>query len=185
MADEIKFYGISETLFYLKEYEKDLYTALRKDLVDKATPLAQLVGSRFPKEALSQWHTSGGRLKTKSRLPPYMGAIAQSKVQAKAGTGSARGGTRASVILRIQQMDGGGQVFDSAGSKGGTGILGTRFIHNLDTKFGGRSVSGKTRSRILFGAVKGNQAMIEQDVLEVVTKINGYTTKAINAKTGN
>ena len=24
MADEIKFYGISETLFYLKEYEKDL-----------------------------------------------------------------------------------------------------------------------------------------------------------------
>lgn len=185
MADEIKFYGISETLFYLKEYEKDLYTALRKDLVDKATPLAQLVGSRFPDEALSQWHTSGGRLKTKSRLPPYEGAKARSSVKAKAGTGSARGGTRGSVILRIQQNDGGGQVYDSAGSKGGTGVQGTRFIQNLDKKFGGRSVSGKTRSRVLFGVVKGNQRMIEQDVLEVVTKINNYTTKAINAKTGN
>jgi len=184
MADEIKFYGISETLFYLKEYEKDLYTALRKDLVEKATPLAQLVGSRFPDEPLRNWHTSGGRI-GKSRMPAYMGAKAQSSVKPKAGSGSARGGTRGSVILRIQQMDGGGQVYDSAGSKGGTGIQGTRFIHNLDTKFGGRSVSGKTRSRVLFGAVKGNQQMIEQDILEVVTKINNYTTKAINAKTGN
>ena len=189
MADEIKFYGISETLFYLKEYEKDLYTALRSDLVGKATPLALLVGSRFPEDALSGWHAygsgKGGRLETDSRLPPYVGGRAQSMVKAKAGTGSARGGTKASVILRIQQMDGGGQVYDSAGSKGGKGSLGRMFIRNLDTKFGGRSRLGETRSRILFGAVKGNQAMIEQDVLEVVTKINGYTTKAINAKRGN
>ena len=185
MADEIKFYGITETLFYLKEYEKDLYTALRKDLVEKATPLAQLVGSKFPEDALSNWHAYGGRLETKSRLPPYVGGRAQSMVRPKAGAGSAQGGGRGSVILRIQQMDGGGQVYDSAGSKGGKNNLGKIFIRNLDTKFGGRSVSGKTRSRALFAAVKSNKQMIEQDVLEVVTKINGYTTKAINAKRGN
>ena len=190
MADEIKFYGISETLFYLKEYEKDLYTALRKDLVGKATPLAQLVGSKFPDEPLRNWHTSGGRLTSASRLPPYMGAKAQSSVKPKAGTGSARGGTRASVILRIQQMDGGGQVYDSAGSKtegkrGASATQGQKFIANLEKRKALKSTGNKTRSRILFGAVKGNQAMIEQDVLEVVTKINGYTTKAINAKTGN
>ena len=184
MADEIKFYGISETLFYLKEYEKDLYTALRKDLVEKATPLAQLVGSKFPDEPLRNWHTSGGRLTSASRLPPYMGAKAQSSVKPKAGTGSARGGTRASVILRIQQMDGGGQVYDSAGSKGGKGSLGRMFIRNLDTKFGGRSVSGKSRSRILFYGVKNNQDMIEEDILEVIKKVDAYTTKAINAGTG-
>lgn len=189
MANEIKFYGINETLIYLKRYEEDLYKSLRKDLVTKATPLAQLVGSRFPEDALSGWHAygsgKGGRLETKSRLPPYVGGRAQSMVRAKAGTGSSRGGTRGSVILRIQQMDGGGQVYDSAGSKGGKGILGTRFIKNLDTKFGGRSVSGKSRSRILFYGVKNNQEMIEKDILEVIKKVDAYTTKAINAGTGS
>jgi len=183
MADEIKFYGISETLFYLKEYEKDLYTALRKDLVEKATPLAQLVGSKFPDEPLRNWHSSGDRI-GKARLPPYMGAKAQSSVKPKAGTGSVRGGTRGSVILRIQQMDGGGQIYDSAG-RGNYETSGSTFIDNLDRKSTSKSNRGRTRSRILFGAVKGNQAMIEQDVLEVVTKINNYTTKAINAKRGN
>ena len=184
MATELKFYGISETLFYLKNYEKDLYDSLRKDLVTASQPLAKLVGAEFPDEALSQWHTSGGRLTTKSRLPPYNGSIAQKSVKPKAGTGSARGGTRGSVILRIQQMDGGGQVYDSAGSKGGRGMLGERFIHNLDTKFGGKSRVGKYRSRVLYGAVKSNEGLIEQEVLTVVNKINAYTTKAINAGTG-
>jgi hypothetical protein len=44
MATDLQFYGINETLRYLKEYEKDLYKTLRKDLVAKAQPLAQLVG---------------------------------------------------------------------------------------------------------------------------------------------
>jgi len=36
----------------------------------------------------------------------------------------------------------------------------------------------------MFGAVKGNQQMIEQDVIEVINKVDAYTTKAINAGTG-
>jgi len=183
MATELKFYGISETLFYLKNYEKDLYDSLRKDLVESSQPLAKLVGAKFPSEALSQWHTSGGR-KGKSRMPPYNGSMAQKSVKPKAGTGSARGGTRGSVILRIQQQDGGAQVFDSAGSKGGKGIAGERFIKNLDTKFGGKSKSPKFRSRVMYGAVKSNESLIQQEVLIVVNKINANTTKAINAGTG-
>jgi hypothetical protein len=36
----------------------------------------------------------------------------------------------------------------------------------------------------LYGAVKSNEGLIEQEVLTVVNKINAYTTKAINAGTG-
>lgn len=191
MADQIKFYGINETLIYLKRYEEDLYKSLRKDLVAKATPLAQLVGSRFPDEPLRNWHTSGGRLTSASRLPPYMGGKVKSSVKPKTGSGSSRGGTRASVILRIQQDDGGGQVYDSAGSKtkgarGAGATQGQKFIANIDKNrrlqsYGG----GETRSRIMFGAVKANEMMIEKDILEVIKKVDAYTTKAINAGTGS
>jgi len=190
MANEIKFYGINETLIYLKRYEEDLYKSLRKDLVTKATPLAQLVGSRFPDEPLLNWHSSGGRLASASRLPPYMGGKAKSSVKPKTGSGSSRGGTRASVILRIQQNDGGGQVYDSAGSKtkgarGAGATQGQKFIANLDKRKRLQSTGSKTRSRILFGAVKANEKMIEQDILEVIKKVDAYTTKAINAGTGS
>lgn len=188
MATELQVYGINETLRYLKEYEKDLYSSLRKDLVSKATPLAKLAGSRFPDEPLQNWHTSGGRLTSASRLPPYMGGKAQSGVRPVAGTGSSRG--KGQVILRIQQKDAGAQVYDSAGSqtkgaRGAGATQGQKFIANLDKNkrlqsFGG----GKTRSRILFGAVQANEKMIEQDVVEVINKVDAYFTKAINSGIG-
>ena len=184
MATEMKFYGISETLYYLKKYEADLYKSLRKDLVTKAEPLARLVGSRFPDEPLLNWHTSGGRLKTKSRLPPYDGAKAKTKVKPKSGSGSIRGGTRASVILRIQQNDAGGSVYDIAGSatsgaRGASASAGQKFIANLDKRKKIQSSGDGGRSRIMFGAIKANEGMIEADILEVIKKVDAYTTKAI------
>ena len=184
MALQAKFYGISETLHYLKNYEAELYKTLRKDLVTKAQPLAKLVGSRFPDEPLANWHTSGGRLSTKSRLPPYVGALAQTKVKPKAGSGSIRGGTRASVILRIQQDDAGGQVYDIAGSvtagaRGASATAGQKFIANLDKHKRIQSTGNGGRSRILYGAIKANEKMIEADVLEVIKQVDAYTTKAI------
>jgi len=184
MADDIKVTGISETLAYLKEYEKDLYNALRKDLVEKSKPLAQLVGSQFPVSPLSNWHTSGGR-RGKSRMPPYIGTKASAGVKPVAGRGSTRGGARGSTILRIQQMDAGGQVYDSAGgSVGGIGTAGGRFVHNLDSKLSTQSRPGKTRSRTLYKGVKDNMELVEQDVQAVIKKVDAHTTKAINANTG-
>ena len=180
MATELKFYGINETLRYLKAYEKDLYSSLRKDLVTKANPLAQLVGSRFPDKPLSNWHSSGDR-RGVARMPPYMVGKAKAGVKPIAGTGSSRGSGQ--VILRIGQKDAGAQVFDSAG-RGNRETKGSTFINNLDTKSSTKSKRGTPRSRIMFGAVKGNQNMIEQDVIEVINKVDAYTTKAINAGTG-
>lgn len=181
MANEINFYGINETLFYLKNYEKELFKEFQTKLADAAEPLVRLVGSRFPSSSgLDNWHSSGGRVGVK-RLPPYNGGIAQSKVQAKSGgfvRKTAKGGYG---ILRIQQMDGGGQVYDSAG-KGTRESKGSTFINNLDKHLRTKSTRGKDRSRIMYGAVKNNQHMIEEAVLKVVKEVDGYTTKRINAQ---
>jgi len=187
MAIEAKFYGINETMRYLREYEGDLYKTLRNDLVTKAQPLARLAGSRFPDEPLRNWHTSGGRLRTASRLPPYVGGKAKTGVKPKSGSFSRGGGTKANVILRIQQNDAGGQVYDWAGSKtagrrGANASAGQKFIANLDKRARIKSTGTRTRSRILFGAVKANESMIEKDVVEIVKKVDAHTTKAIMAK---
>jgi hypothetical protein len=184
MATELKFYGISETLYYLKNYEKDLFDSLRKDLVNASQPLATLVGSKFPDEPLLNWHTSGGRLSSKSRLPAYNGAVAKKSVKPKAGTGSIRGGTRNNVILRIQQNDAGGSVYDIAGSRtkgarGAGATAGQKFIANLDKTKSIQSQGNGGRSRILYGVVKANEKMIEQDILVVIKKVDAHTTKAI------
>jgi hypothetical protein len=175
MATELKFNGINETLRYLKEYEKDLFVALRKDLVAKATPLAQLVGSRFPAQPLSNWHSSGDR-RGAARMPPYMVGKAKAGVKPIAGTGSSRG--KGQVVLRIQQKDAGAQVYDSAG-RGTYESKDSTFIDNLDGKHTPRI---KSRSRIMFKTVKDNQSMIEEAVLKVVKEVDGYTTKRINAQ---
>ena len=179
MATDLQFYGINETLRYLKEYEKDLYKTLRKDLVAKAQPLAQLVGSRFPDQPLSNWLRTGER-RGKARMPPYMVGKAKAGVKPISGTGSSRG--KGQVILRIEQKNAGAQVYDSVG-RGNYETSGSTFIKNLDTKSVIKSKRGKNRSRIMFGAVKGNQKMIEEDVISVIKKVDAFTTKAINAGT--
>jgi hypothetical protein len=36
----------------------------------------------------------------------------------------------------------------------------------------------------MFGTVKGNQGMIEQDIVAIIKTVDSYTTQAINAGTG-
>ncbi len=187
MANEIKFYGVNETLFYLKNYEKELFNEFKKKLQDTAEPLTTLVASRFPTVSpLSNWHTSGGRV-GRARLPAYKPS--KSSVKAISGGFQRRTAKGEYAILRIQQNDGGAQVYDSAGSRlagklGAGSTRGERFVANLDNKQASvRSVGGQTtRSRIMFGAVKNNQHMIEEAVLKVVQEVDAYTTKRINAQ---
>ena len=176
MADQIKFYGINETLFYLKNYEKELFNEFKKKLADAAQPLANLVAGEFPKASpLSNWATSGKRV-GKKRMPPYK----PTKNTVKAMSGgfvrkTAKGGQG---ILRIQQNDAGAQVYDSAG-RGTYESKGSTFIDNLDGKHIPRI---KSRSRIMFKTVKDNQSMVEEAVLKVVKEVDGYTTQRINAQ---
>lgn len=176
MANEIKFYGVNETLFYLKNYEKELFDEFKKKLADAAKPLADVVGSQFPsKSPLSNWHTSGGRV-GKRRLPPYSPQSAKTRVKAISGGTTKRNASGGRGILRIQQNDAGGQVYDSAG-RGTYESPHSTFITNLDGKFIPRV---ETRSRVMFKAVRDNQSLIEQAVLVVVKEIDELTTKRIN-----
>ena len=187
MASEIKFYGINETLFYLKNYEKELFDQFKTKLEKAAEPLATLVANRFQSAPpLRNWHTSGGRVGV-ARMPAYKPS--GSSIKAISGGAKKRTAKGGYAILRIQQNDGGAQVYDSAGSatKGALGkdaTQGQRFVANLDKKQGSvRSVGGKTyRSRIMFGAVKANESMVEEAILKVVKEVDGYTTKRINAQ---
>jgi len=178
MASEIRFYGINETLFYLKNYEKELFDQLKTKLVDAARPLAQTVGRGFPQQTpLSRWKTSGSRVGEK-RMPPYKANAASVRPIAGGSTRkTAKGGY---AILRIQQSDAGGSVYDSAG-RGNYESKGSTFIDNLDRKQFGKVIKRQdTRSRYMFKAVKDNESMVEDAILKVVKEVDGYTTKRIN-----
>ena len=182
MAEQIKFYGINETLFYLKNYEKELFEEFKTKLEKAAKPLADLVGSRFPTAPpLQNWHSSGGRVGVK-RMPAYKASA--KTVQAKSGgfvRKTAKGGQG---ILRIQQMDAGGQVYDSAGSatlggRGASATAGQKFISNLD-KVGKQSEADGFRSRIMYPQTKKNLPLIEKAVEASIRKIDSEVQKRLN-----
>lgn len=174
MQSEIKFFGINETLFYLKNYEKELFAEFKKKLADAAQPLADVVAGEFPKASpLSNWATSGKRV-GKARMPPYKPT--KNTVKAISGGFVKRTAKGGQAILRIQQNDAGAQVYDSAG-RGTYESKGSTFIDNLDGKFIPRI---KSRSRIMYKTVRDNQAMVEEAVIKVVKEVDGYTTRRIN-----
>jgi len=173
----IKFSGINETLFYLKNYEKELYNTLRTDLVDAAKPLAAVVGAAFPATPLSNWHTSGGRVGVK-RLPPYNASAARTKIKPVTGGTSKKTAQGGVAILRLQQADGGAAIYDAVG-KGNYESKGSTFITNLDSKTTKKSTRGKPRSRVMFTATRQNMPMVEASVTKIVRKVDEQTTKRI------
>lgn len=178
---DVQYTGINETLFYLKNYEKELYQQLRTDLIETAKPLAAAVGAVFPAAPLSNWHTSGGRV-GRRRLPPYNVSNARSRVKPVAGGGTRRTSTGGVHILRISQMDAGGQVYDAAGN-GNYESPGSSFISNLDSKSSTKSKRGSTRSRVMFTSVRTNLPLAEDAVRKVADKVDALTTDRIKKAT--
>jgi hypothetical protein len=172
----INTYGVNETLRALRLFEKETFDALRTELVDEAKPLAQAVGASFPKQQpLQGWHKTGR--KGDSRLPGYNPAQAAAMVKPIAGTGLARSGGRS--ILRIQQMSGGAQVYDTAGSRNAG-----QFIYNLDKHMRTKSRQKGYRSRVMFPAVKRNFALIEAGVRNVLDKVEKQTQRRLTEGIG-
>ena len=183
MGIKVDVYGVRETLAELRKYERETFNRISSDLKTSAKPAATAVGRAFPDEPLLNWHTSGGRLSSKSRLPPYNGASAKSKVRVaistKKPTGIGQHG-----LIRLQQMDAGGQVYDSAGSKtkaarGASASAGQKFISNLD-KRSLQSSGEKYRSRIMYPFTKKNLPLIEKAVEVSIRKIDGEVQKRLN-----
>jgi hypothetical protein len=184
MGIKVDVYGVRETLAELRKYERETFNRISDDLKTSAQPLANAVGRAFPDEPLSNWHTSGGR-KGKSRLPAYNGSSAKSKVKVAISTKRPQGNNKHGLI-RIQQMDGGAQVYDSAGSNtaGGQGSMATagqKFVSNLDKHLRTKSKGGgKSRSRIMYPFTEKNLPLIEKAIEISIRKIDGEVQKRLN-----
>lgn len=180
----VEVYGVREAIEYLRNFENDAYKRIIRDLKVTAKPVADKVGRDFPEEPLSQWHTTGGRLKSKSRLPEYNSARVRSSVKPAVSTRKPRNGNQVG-ILRIQQMDGGGQVYDSAGSvtAGSPSTMGGRFVGNLDKGKTTQSVGGgNTRSRVMYPSTKKYLPEIIDAVQQIIDDFEGEVQKNINRR---
>jgi hypothetical protein len=183
MGIKVDVYGVRETLAELRKYERQTYTRISNDLKSSADPAAKAVGRAFPDEPLMNWHTSGGRLATKSRLPPYNGSSAKRKVKVAVITKQPKGNNQHGLI-RLQQMDAGGAVYDRAGSatkalSGSAASAGQKFVANLD-KRSKQSSGDQFRSRVLYPHTKKNLPLIEQAVEVSIRKIDGEVQKRLN-----
>ena len=183
MSMKVETYGMRETLAELRKYERETFTRISKDLKLSAEPLARLVGSQFPDEPLMNWHTSGGR-KGESEMPPYRGASAKKGVKVVVSTRKPRGNNQHGLI-RLQQKDAGGAVYESAGSatraaRGAGASASQKFISNLDKQGNTKSRKGRTRSRVMYWETKDNLPLIEKAVEVSIRKIDGEVQKRLN-----
>jgi len=183
MAIKMEVYGVRETLAELRKYEREAYVTIEKDLKISAKPAADAVGREFPDEPLMNWHTSGGR-KGKARLPEYNGASAKSKVRVAVSTKKPTGiGEHG--LVRLQQSDAGGQIYDTAGSvtggaRGSGASAGQKFVANLDKHLKVKTRKGKYRSRVMYPATEKHLPLVEKAVEVSIRKIDGEVQKRLN-----
>ena len=186
MGIQIDVHGVRETLAELRKYERSAYNTIEKDLKTSAQPAADAVGREFPNQPFrtkNNWHTSGGR-KGKSEMPPYVGGSAQKGVKVVFSTRKPRGNNQHGLI-RLQQKDAGGAVYESAGSatraaKGAGASASQKFISNLDKQGNTKSRKGRTRSRVMYWATKESLPLIEKAVEASIRKIDGEVQKRLN-----
>jgi hypothetical protein len=186
MGIKVETYGVRETLAELHKYERRTSIRIRNDLKSSAEPLARIVGSKFPNQPFrtkNNWHTSGGR-KGESEMPPYDGFSAKKNVKVVVSSRKPRGRNQHGLI-RLQQKDAGGTVYESAGSatkaaKGAGASASRQFISNLDKQGNTKSSKGRTRSRVMFKETKKNLPLIEKAVEISIRKIDGEIQKRLN-----
>jgi len=183
MSINVEVYGVRETLAELRKYERETYNTIEKDLKLSAKPAAEAVGREFPDEPLLNWHTSGGR-KGKARLPEYNGSSAKNKVRVAVSTKKPTGVGQHGLI-RLQQSDAGGQVYDSAGSTVGSGrgagaSAGQKFVANLDKHLRVKTRKGRYRSRVMYPATEKHLPLIQKAVEISIRKIDGEVQKRLN-----
>jgi len=183
MSMKLDVYGVRETLAELRKYEKQAYKTITDDLKLSAKPAADAVGREFPSEPLLNWHTSGGR-KGKARLPQYNGATAKNKVRVAVSTKKPTGiGEHG--LIRLQQSDAGGQVYDTAGSnigaaRGSGASAGQKFVANIDKHLKVKTKQGRYRSRVMYPATEKHLPLIEKAVEVSIRKIDGEVQKRLN-----
>lgn len=176
----VEVYGVQEALKELRDLEPKVYRGLVKDLKTSAAPLAKAVGMEFPEMPLLNWGGDGSR-KGKNNFPSYNDSLARSRVKTAVSTRQPRGKNEYG-ILRIQQMDAAGAIYDSAGSvtKATKASVGGMFIMNLDKHLRTKSTTGKTRSRVLYPATEKHLPLIMPAIQQSVARTEAAVQATIN-----
>jgi len=177
---QVEVTGLADTLRELRKYDKELYDEISKTLKIAAEPVARNVGKEFLMNftkgkgaPLERWHTTGGRV-GKARMPAFNSAQAAAGVKPIVGAGRRVVG-RETGILRIQQMNAGGQVFDGAGSANS----GSQFVKNLDKHRVVKSKGNGFRSRVMYKAVERNLPVVEKAVRDAINSTNAIVQAKI------
>lgn len=158
---------------YLRRTEPDLYKQIAVQLRAGGRVAAAAVAQNIKQPRLTRWHKEGRR--GPSNLPGFAIGRAQAGVKPIASpTGRRKGST--TTILRIQQMDGGGAVFDSAGNKNQT-----MFSINLDGSSPIKARRGKIRSRSIYKGTKNALPLIEDNVAQAIAIAEKQISHAIMA----
>lgn len=185
MADRnritIEVYGVAEAIKELRNLEKETYKRIVKDLQTSAIPLARAVAAEFPEEPLLNWGGNGER-KGKARFPSYNSAQVFSGVKPSISTRKPRGVSSYS-ILRLQQKNPAGQIYDSAGSvtKASPDSIGGRFITNIDKRLQTKSKQGRSRSRVMYPATQKHLPMLIPAIQESLDRTSKIIERNINA----
>jgi hypothetical protein len=165
--------ALKALLSELRFYDKELYKEITKALVGSAQPIATAVGTAFPGKApLKNWHQTNRR-KGEARLPGYNAANVRRGVKAVVPRPkSYSGGFGVRPILRLEQKNAAGAIFDTAGSAMAN-AKGERFIKNLDKHARVRSKGDGFRSRIMYPFTKRNMPLVEKSVALTIKAQNG------------
>lgn len=168
--------GLVDTIRELRKYDKEMYFQVVNRLKSAADPLAREVGWHFGQEPpLENWHTSGGR-RGQSRFPAWQPGKAARSVKAVVSTRP--GGVEKVNLLRVQQMDAAGVVYDWAGGRAGPN---NRFVKNLDKHRARKSVQGRYRSRVLFPWTKELVPSVEEEINKAIESANALVEKRIKS----
>jgi hypothetical protein len=180
MSTKVQVVGVGQALQELYKYERTVYKEIANRMAIQANPIAAKVGIEYPHKALTRWKAHRPlyrRNPTSKPFPIYDGSAIRTGIRPKVRARRPRNGVYN--ILRLEQSQAGGAVFDSAGSK-----TANQFVHNLDTysPVPGRSQVGKARSRVLYKAVEKNQPMAEEVVRRAVLITDSIVQRSINSR---
>jgi hypothetical protein len=174
-----KVVGLGRALNELQKYERTVYKEIQNRMAVQANPLAAKVGVAYPASALTHWKSTAPKKRRSSKkpFPVYNGTAVRTGVRPVVRARRPRDGVYN--ILRLQQSQAGGAVFDSAGSR-----TNNQFVRNLDTysPVKGKSSVGRIRSRVLYKAVDSNKPMVETVVRNCVTITDRIVQTSINSR---
>jgi hypothetical protein len=174
----IEVYGVAQAIRELRNLEPTLYKTIVKDLRTSAKPLAQAVANDFPDEPLVNWEGDGSRGAT--NFPSFNSSTVRARVRPALMTSKPKAPSQYG-ILRIEQMDAAGAIYDSAGSKTAASrdTDGGRFIMNLDKRLRTKSTKGKTRSRVLYPSTQKNLPIIIPALERSIAQTESEVQKSI------